>query len=77
MKTITLSYSDADNFVGSNSHRGYFWDGWNIKRWVPNPSGYSSQNGAFKNGMWGLEFNFPVNDNGEWLVKVPSNVEYN
>lgn len=77
MKTLTLSYSDAHTFVEQNSHRGYFWHGWSVKRWVPNSSGYSSKNGSFKNGVWGLEFTFPVLDSGEWNIKVPANVEYN
>lgn len=77
MKTITLNYSDAHDFVSKNYHRGYFWDGWTINRWVPNPSGYMSKNGSFRNGRWGMKFEFPVTDNGNWEVKVPSNVEYN
>lgn len=77
MKTLTLNYDKAHNFVLDNKHRGYFWDGWTIKRWVANPSGYMSANGSFKNNRWGLEFSFPVNDSGDWEVKVPSNVEYN
>ncbi len=77
MKTITLNYSEAENFVSQNKHRGYFWDSWTIKRWVPNPSGYSSVNGSFKNGAWGMEYSFPVTDSGQWSVKVPANVEYN
>lgn len=77
MKTLTLNYSNAHNFVSQNSHRGYFWDGWTINRWVPNASGYMSKDGAFRNGKWGMQFSFPVNDEGNWEVKVPSNVEYN
>jgi len=77
MKTIRLNYTEAEDFVSENSHRGYFWDGWNIKRWVPNPSGYMSHNGSFKNSKWGLEFNFPLEDSGTWEVKVPANVQYN
>ena len=77
MKTITLNYNDAHSFVSDNKHRGYFWDGWTIKRWVSNPSGYMSTNGSFKNNRWGMEFSFTVNDGGNWEVKVPVNVEYN
>lgn len=77
MKTITLNYSEAHDFVSNNIRRGYFWDGWNIKRWVPNPSGYMSTEGSFRNGKWGMEFNFPVQDSGTWTVKAPANVEYN
>lgn len=77
MKTLTLAYSEAHDFVSQNSHRGYFWDGWQIKRWVPNASGFTAKNGAYRNGMWGLLFNYPINNDGTWEVKVPSNVQYN
>lgn len=74
MKTITLSYSEAHEFVSENSHRGYSWDGWNITRWVPNPSAYMSKSGSFENGRWGMKFNFNLHEDGTWIVKVPSNV---
>jgi hypothetical protein len=77
MKTLTLNYSDAHDFVAKNSHRGYFWDGWNINRWVPNSSGYMSKNGDFRNDRWGMKFVFPVENDGTWSVKVPANVQYN
>lgn len=77
MKTLTLDYSKAHGFIESNSHRGYSWDGWDVVRWVPNPSGYTSKDGSFKNGQWGISFRFPVQNDGTWKVKVPSNVEYN
>jgi len=77
MKTVQLNYSNVDNFVESNSHRGYFWNGWDIKRWVPNPSGYMSKNGSFRNGKWGMDFSFPLESDGTWNVKVPKNVEHN
>ena len=77
MKTITLNYSEAHDFVDKNGHRGYFWDGWDIHRWVPNPSGFISRDGEFKNDRWGMKFTFPVSHDGTWKVKVPDNVEYN
>jgi hypothetical protein len=77
MKTTILNYSEAHEFVAKNSHRGYFWDGWDIHRWVPNPSGYMSTDGAFKNNRWGMKFVFPVSPEGTWKVKFPNNVEYN
>lgn len=77
MKTLTLNYDNAHSFVESNKHRGYLWNGWTIERWVPNPSGYMSSNGAFKNGKWGLKFSYPVSPEGIWEVKAPDNVQYN
>ncbi len=77
MKTLTLDYSNAHDFVSQNSHRGYFWDGWDIVRWVPNPSGYTSKDGSFKNGQWGMSYRYNVGTDGAWKVKAPSNVQYN
>jgi hypothetical protein len=77
MKTIMLDYTKAHDFVSSSSHRGYYWDGWDIVRWVPNSSGYTSKNGVFKNGQWGMSYRYPVSNDGTWKIKVPANVEYN
>lgn len=64
-----LDYSTAHQYVESMSHRGYFWDGWDIVRWVPNPSGYSSRNGMFRNGRWGITFRSTVSPEGLWRLK--------
>lgn len=74
MKTLTLNYDEAHDFISKNSRRGYFWNGWDIVRWVPNPSGFMQENGMYRNNTWGLSYNFPLNDDGTWSVKVPSNV---
>jgi hypothetical protein len=77
MKTIELDHSAAHKFVDENAHRGYFWDGWTINRWVPNPSGFMSQSGAFRSGMWGMKYSFPLSSEGTWTVKAPTNVKHN
>ena len=66
---IELNYKQAHEFVGKNARKGYFWDGWDIVRWVPNHLGYSMPNGSFRNGKWGLEFRSKVSDKGTWAVK--------
>jgi hypothetical protein len=66
---LELDYSAAHQYVESMSHRGYFWDGWDIVRWVPNESGYSSKRGSFKNNKWGIIFRSPVDNDGIWRVK--------
>jgi hypothetical protein len=63
--------------VENNSHRGYFWDGWDIVRWVPNPSGYMSKDGLFKNNIWGMSYRSEIQNDGTWNVKAPLNVEHN
>lgn len=77
MKTLTLNYSEAHDFVESNSHRGYFWQGWDIVRWVPNPSGYMSEQGMYKNNLWGMAYRSQIQDDGTWNVKAPLNVKHN
>lgn len=74
MKTLELNYDSAHDFVNKNSHRGYFWDGWDIVRWVPNNSGFMSKNGMFRNSQWGVSYRFNLNDSGSWMVKAPNNV---
>lgn len=64
-----FDYDKAHEYVSSMSHRGYYWDGWDIVRWVPNPSGYSTKAGIFKNGRWGMEFRAKVSNSGTWKLK--------
>ncbi len=74
MKTLILNYNEAHSFIENNSHRGYYWDGWNMVRWVPNHSGFMQKNGMYRNGRWGVSYTFPVNESGNWDIKVPANV---
>lgn len=66
---IELNYQQAHEFVKSNSHKGYFWDGYKIARWVPNSNGFSMKNGMFRNNQWGISFYSDVTENGTWKVK--------
>lgn len=66
---VELNYDEAHDFVEKNSRRGYFWEGWDVVRWVKNPNGFSSKNGAFRNGTWGITYRSPVQKNGKWRVK--------
>lgn len=66
---LELNYKQVHEFVGKNSHKGYFWDGWTVVRWIPNPNGFSMKNGMFRNGQWGISFKSEMNNNGTWSVK--------
>lgn len=66
---MELDHDDAHAFVEKNAFRGYFWDGWDIVRWVKNPNGFSSKNGMFRNGTWGMYYRSPVQVSGKWRVK--------
>jgi len=68
-KYIELNWQEAHDFVEKNSNRGYYWDSYDIVRWVPNNNGYSSKNGLFKNGKWGVCFRSKVSNKGTWNLK--------
>lgn len=72
MKTVKLNYDQAHEFVEKNEQRGYFWNGWDIARWVPNHDGYAKPNGMYRKGLWGFCYKFPLNNDGTWSVKVPN-----
>lgn len=66
---IELNYKEAHKFVADNTRKGYFWDGWDIVRWIPNENGYTMKNGVFRNEKWGIEFRSKVTQQGTWKVK--------
>lgn len=66
---LELGYEDAHKYVSDMSHRGFRWEGWDIVRWVPSENGFSSKNGRFRNGRWGIEFRTKVAINGTWRLK--------
>ena len=66
---LELNHDEAHEYVSTMSHRGFYWDGWDIVRWVPNHNGYSSKNGMFKNDRWGVTFRSKVSPSGTWRVK--------
>ena len=63
-----LDYEQAHNFVNDNADKGFYWNGWNIVKWTPNPNGYTQKNGMFRNGRWGFFVTIPCSDNGSWKV---------
>lgn len=66
MKYVSLDYDQAHAVQARN--RFLEWDGWDLVTFRADPRGYTKQNGKFKNGVWGLEFRYPLNENGVWLV---------
>ena len=66
---LELNYKQAHEFVAKNSHKGYFWDGWTIVRWIPNTNGFSMKNGMFRNNQWGISFKSEMTNQGTWRVK--------
>lgn len=68
-KYLELDYTSAHEYVDKMSRRGFFWDGWDMVRWVPNDNGFTSKNGMFRNNRWGIVFRTKVSDDGIWRVK--------
>jgi len=66
---LNLDYDQAHEYVDSMSHRGFYWEGWDIVRWIPNENGYSSKNGSFRNNRWGITFRTRVSPDGTWRLK--------
>lgn len=69
MNYITLDYDAAHEAVDNN--RFLEWDGWTITTFRKNPRGYSDPRGKFVRGSWGIEYRYPVRNDGTW--RIPSN----
>ena len=68
---LTLNSLDkAERFVTTQQQAGIDvrWDGWDLVFFRPADHGYYSKNGAYRNGVWGVENRAAVNGNGEWVV---------
>jgi hypothetical protein len=67
-----LDYKSAHRFVREQRSIGnnVRWDGWDMVFWKPTRYGFSSVDGAFYRGRWGIESRIPVDSNGVW--KVPA-----
>lgn len=65
-----LDYKAAHRFVREQRRSGndVRWEGWDMVFWKPTRHGFTSTNGAFKNGRWGVESRISVNGDGVWMV---------
>ena len=63
-----LNYVEAHDFVEKNESLGFYWDGWDMVKWTPNPNGYSQKNGMYRNSQWGFAVKIPCTDQGTWKV---------
>jgi hypothetical protein len=72
MKYDVLDYDTAHKVVEGN--RFLSWDGYDIVTWRKDAAGWMDPRGKFKpgrtGGSWGIEFRYPLQDNGTW--KVPT-----
>jgi cytochrome c2 len=68
MAGIVLDYKKAHALVENNKKNGFFWDGYTLVKWTPNPNGYMQKNGMFRNNKWGFASIYEVNSSGLWEI---------
>lgn len=64
------SVKQAEKFVTQQKRLGndVRWDNYDIVFWRESEKGVTSKDGAFRNGKWGFENRFAVNESGEWNI---------
>ena len=64
------SVKQAEKFVEQQKRLGndIRWDNYDIVFFRKSEKGITSKDGAFRNGVWGFENRFTVNENGEWNI---------
>lgn len=69
-----LDYKAAHHFVRQQRSLGNSvrWEGWDMVFWKPTRHGFTSVNGAFVNGRWGVESRVSVTSEGVWKVPQKS-----
>lgn len=67
---LTLDFSAAHKFVRDQRRVGndVRWEGYDMIFWKPTHHGFSSVNGAYRRGRWGVETRIVVNNDGTWKV---------
>jgi len=68
MANISLTYDQAHSLVEKHSKNGFFWEGYTLVKWTPNPNGYMQKNGMFRNNQWGFASKYQVTKNGTWEI---------
>jgi hypothetical protein len=65
-----LTLDEAEAFVAS--HKNWKWDGWDMQKWVPNPSAFTKKNGRFNpnhRAKWGTITTVSPDAKGLYRVK--------
>lgn len=67
---VIKSVKQAEKFVNQQKRLGndVRWDNYDIVFWRESEKGVTSKDGAFRNGKWGFENRFAVNESGEWNI---------
>lgn len=71
MKPKFVSYDEVDSFVekqqANNTKYEWFWDGWTVNIFTPNPRARTNKNGHFRNGNWGFMKEVKPTLKGKWV----------
>ena len=67
---VIKSVKQAEKFVNQQKRLGndVRWDNYDIVFFRKSDKGVTSKDGAFRNGEWGFENRFAVNEKGEWNI---------
>lgn len=65
---INLDYDAAHEYV-DRMGKNVTWNGWTIEVHRPNPRGFVSPDGVYRNGRWGFLTRIAPDANGTWRVR--------
>lgn len=67
---LTLGIRKVEKFVKEQQELGsdVRWDGWDMVFFRPSEKAVFSNDGAFRNGVWGFDNRVAVNSKGVWEV---------
>lgn len=69
---MVITYNEAESALQElnkekSSH--YYWDGWKICKFIPNPVAIWSKDGSYnKDFGWGFTTTFEVDQDGLWRI---------
>jgi hypothetical protein len=67
---VLKGLDEAERFVARQERLGsdIRWDNYDIVIFKPSHTSIYTQDGAFRNGMWGYENRSPIQSDGTWRV---------
>lgn len=69
---MIVEYKSAESTIEkmnqeTNDH--YYWDGWTLCKFSPNPTAIYDKSGAYKDAIgWGFITKYEINKDGSWTV---------
>ena len=67
---MVLNIKNADKKIAQLKAEGHdvYWDNYTVVSFRPNPNAVYSTQGIYRNGQFGYEKRFEVNQNGLWFL---------